>query len=125
MGIFGSIQGPIRAVLNNLINDRDLREQVKYDKYTGQAFDSELGHEVNTYASTVPYCIRLQHNADSVKEATFEVQIGDNLFMFRGTDVPEGASLKDQIVDEAGLIYKVKDIQNIFGLAVSVTVEGG
>jgi len=127
MGFFSQIQGPIKSVLRNIMGDEDLRVQITYRKYTGQAFDDSVGHTVDTFSESTLYAVRLSHTVKSalVGSGVGEIQVGDQLYLIQGDDAPDGMSVKDQIKDENGTIQKVKNVQDIFGLAVAVTIEGG
>lgn len=127
MGFYSTIRGPIKAVLDDLVNDQDLRKQVTYRRYIGQTFDASAGATVNTYSDTVCYAIKLKHNFKSIQESSYDVEVNDDLYMFKSEDLPSVAllSTKDQIRDENSNTLKIKGIDNIFDLAVSVTVEGG
>jgi len=125
MGLFSQIEGPVRAVLDDLFADEDLRDTIMYRKYSGQSFDDTVGHNVNTFSESSVYAIRLRHTHRSALAGVLNIQIGDELYMFRYDDLPIGLSLKDEIVDENGVTQKVKQIQPIFGLATAITIEGG
>ena len=125
-GIFGQIVAPTKAVLKQLLADTRLREKVTYKKFTGDAFSTALGYNVDAYEETTGIkTIRLRHNSKSVAVATAEIQAGDEVFVFLTDAFPEGASLKDQIKDGNGVIMKVKDIADAQKIATLVTVESG
>lgn len=125
MGIFGQIKVPVVAALDELLNDEDFSAEVTYKRYTGQSFNEDEGHSVSTYSSTKITMSRLRHNARSALVATASVQVGDFVFICKADDVPEGMSLKDLIVDGDGNVFPVKDINNIFDMAVVINVESG
>lgn len=125
MGIFEQIRGPVESFLDQLLASTEFSEQITYRKWTGQSFDETLKHNVATYDETPIKTARMRHNSRSVKVATADIQVGDEVFIFKSIDVPEGMSLKDLIVDSTGLIMKVKAIDNIFDIAHAVTVESG
>jgi hypothetical protein len=124
MGFFNQIEGPVKQVINDIINDPGLNQGITYRKFAGQEFSESHGHNVDTYEEYSVTTVQLRHNQRSVKEATANVEAGDPLFLFRYADLPDGVSLKDQIVSAEGATMKVKDISKIFGLAISITVEG-
>lgn len=126
MGFFTQIQGPIRAVIDQIISDQNLHEKITYRRYGSDDFDRELGHNVALYTNTAFYAVRLKHTDKSIQVLGIaDLQIGDFLFMCRASDMPTGYSLKDQIVDVESRTLKIKKIDNIFDLAFSITVEGG
>jgi len=125
MGFCSQIEGPIKKVLDDLMADVDLRKQITYRRYDSQEFSKAAGHMVNSYTDSVIYALRLRHDNSSQIAGVGPVQVGDQLYLLRDSDAPSSMSLKDEIVDEFGVTQKIKDITPIFGLAVSVTVEGG
>lgn len=126
MGIFSRIATPTRRALRDLFSDSDLSVNVTYKKFTGQGlFDSSLGYVPSTYEDHVVKAIRLRHNKKSAEMSEAPVEIGDEVFMFQAHLMPSGMSLKDLIIDEEGNEIKVKGIDNIFNIAISVSVEGG
>lgn len=124
MGLFKQIEGPTRNVLIQLLADTDLSAAVTYRKYMGQSFSEAHGHNVEVYDEVQVSALRLKHNRRTAETTQGQVEAGDPLFVFSYRDMPTGLSLKDQIVDADGAVLKVKDINNIFGLAVSITAEG-
>lgn len=124
MSLFSQVFPQIRAVLTALFNDDVLPEDVTYRSYAGQTFDSGAGRAIDAYDETTLVAVRLRHNKRSQSVSNTQVEVGDVLFMFDFRGFPVGYSLKDQIVDEAGLKYDIKGIDNIFELAISCTVKG-
>lgn len=124
MGLFGQVIPQIQAVLTQLFADDVLPEDVIYRKYSGQTFDTDLSRTIDSFDETPLVAVRLRHNQRSVAVSNSKVEVGDNLFMFDFRGFPTGYSLKDQIVDGAGVTYDIKGIDNIFELAMSCTVKG-
>lgn len=126
MSIFGQVVTSTKAVLKQLLDDAQLRELVTYRKWVSSAFDNAKGHNVAVYSDTDELkTIRLRHNSRSVAVANANVQVGDEVFVFLADDFPSDTSLKDLIVDADGIVMKVSSIDEIFGIAYSVTVESG
>lgn len=124
MGFFSQIKSPIRAVIDAIIADPDLREQITYKRYVSGSFSGGMTSTV--YSDTVFYAVRLKHTDKTVELYGLpKLSIGDFLFLIRFSDMPIDYSTKDQIVDADGNIFKVSKIDNIFDLAISVTIEGG
>jgi hypothetical protein len=105
-----------------LLSDDNFRERVTYKRYTGQSFDSSVGHTVNTYENKDLYAVRMRHNQRSVNVATSAVEVGDVLFVFDNAGFPEEFSLKDLIEDVEGNLLGVKGIDPVFDMAFFVTV---
>lgn len=126
MGLFGQLIPPTKRVLNLLLNDPQLRKIVTYRKWVSSGFDNSVGHNVDVYTNTASLrSLRLRHNSRSVSVATGNVQVGDEVFVFLAEDFPSDTSLKDLIVGPDNVTMKVKDINDIFDIAYSVTVESG
>jgi len=123
--IFRQVKGPTESVLRQLLADTRLSEKVTYKRFDSEAYDRSLRYNVASYTSYSLTGINLRHNSKSVAVATSRVQVGEPVYVFNAEDIPDGISLKDVIVDENGNELKVKAIQNIFNIAVSVTVESG
>lgn len=125
MGFFSQIEAPIKAVLDQLFADTRLRDDVTYRKYTGQAWSDEDGASVSTFSESELPVIRLQHLQSSKFVGIGSIEAGDQLYLIRSTDAVEGMSLKDEILDEMGNTQKIKSLNDIFGLAMAITLEGG
>uniref|UniRef100_A0A6M3X5H5 Uncharacterized protein n=1 Tax=viral metagenome TaxID=1070528 RepID=A0A6M3X5H5_9ZZZZ len=125
-GLFGQIVAPTKAVLKQLLADKDLREKVTYRRFTGETFSATLKYNVGVYEETTGCkTIRLRHDSKSAAAAVAEIQAGDEVFVFLTADFPAGTSLKDQIKDGNGVTMKVKDIADAQRIATLVTVESG
>ncbi len=93
--------------------------------FQSQSFDHGLGQEVNSYTEYPLDAVRLRHSQSSALVGQGGVEVGDQIYLIAGDDAPVGMSLKDEVVNEFGDVQKIIDINPIFGLAVTVTVEGG
>lgn len=124
MGLFGQVIPQIQAVLTQLFADDVLPEDVIYRSYVGQTFDSGEKRTIDSYNDVPLTAVRLRHNQRSQQVSNTHVEVGDVLFMFDFRGFPENYALKDQIVDAAGTTFDIKGIDNIFELAISVTVKG-
>jgi hypothetical protein len=125
MGLVSSAFGPTRAIVRQLLNDKDLRELVTYRLWVSQEFSREVGGNVDTYEETADLkAARLRANAKTVAVLAGNLEAGDVLFMMDAQTLPEGISKKDQIVDANGRIYKIEDIHHVFGIVVAFQVEG-
>lgn len=124
MSLFSQVFPQIRAVLTALFNDDVLPEEIIYRSYAGQTFDAGEGRAIDSFDEVQLTAIRLRHNKRSQQVSNTHVEIGDVLFMFDFRGFPENYALKDQIVDAAGTTFDIKGIDDIFELAISVTVKG-
>ena len=125
MGIFEQIRGPVESFLDQLLDSTEFSEEVTYRKWTGESFNSTLGYNVATYEGSTLKAARLRHNSRSVAVASADLQIGDEVFIFKSQHMPSEMSIKDLIVDENGITMKVKAFENIFNMAHAITVESG
>jgi len=124
MSLYTQVAGPTKAFLNQLMADKDLSRPVTYKRHKKTTFDETKGHNVTTWDSFPMPATKLLHNQRTVEVSNSKVEVGDSLFLIRGDDSPDGMTLKDQIVDEDGMKFRLKGIDNIFGIAVSITVDG-
>lgn len=120
--MFSEIIDPVTGIVAELLRDENFRELVTYKKYTGQSFDATVGYTVNTYEDSDLYAVRMRHTKNSVRLSASEVEVGDVLFIFGGSDFPSDSSLKDVIEDESGNVFGIKGIDPVFEMATIVTV---
>lgn len=125
MDLFDQIDFPVRRVLDRLMADKHLRSALVYKRFKSASFDKTVGHRVVLYDNFNDlYGIRLRHNKKSVLIASGDVEIGDEVYLVRGSEVPTGMSLKDRMEDADGNLYSITSIDNIFDLAVMISVAG-
>lgn len=122
--IFSHLDGPVKEFLTRLMSDDRLREKVTYKKYVSGAHSQSAGYKVIVYNSYSLSGVRLRHNRRSMALSSGAVSAGDEVFLFRADDLPSGISLKDQIVDAEDNTSNVGVIDNVFGLAVLISIEG-
>lgn len=125
MGIYSQIEGPIKRVLNDLFADEDLASDIRYRRFRDTAWSDADGAMVDRFRTFRIEGIRLRHTDRSKLVGIADIQIGDQLYLLRYEGAPNRMSLKDEIRDEFGNTQKLKDIANIFNLAIAITVEGG
>jgi hypothetical protein len=135
MGLFQQIQGPIKSVLNSLLADDDLSQAYTYRLYIGQVFNETLGYNVDTFRDTEVTGLLLMNPSKlttpassgmaqtSQQDVPGFLEMGDKIILFKWEDLPEGVSLKDQIITPEGETMVVKNIDRIFNLAASYKVE--
>jgi hypothetical protein len=127
MGLFSQISGPVKQVVAKLVSDPNMGKDVTYKRFVSSSFDNTLKRNVDVYQDFSIRGISLRHNRRSVQTAPGEIEVGDPIYLFKYDDFPPPetpGSVRDLIVTEEGKILKVKEIQSIFELAVSVSVEG-
>lgn len=124
MSLYSQVAGPTKAFLRQLKADKNLSRPVIYKQYVKTDFDAVKGHNVTTWKEFSITATKLLHNQRTVNASNSKIEVGDSLFLFAGEDIPTSITLKDQIVDEDGVKYRLKGIDNIFGIAVSITVDG-
>ena len=126
MGILTPALNLTRSVVRQFLRDRGVRELVTYRKWASQAFDSTEGFNVDVFNETANIrTIRLSAT-EQVQNLpiAMTIEAGQVLFMIDSADVPAGVSLKDQIVDANSVIFKVKQIQPVFGIVHAFLCEG-
>lgn len=124
MELFDQIDFPVRQVLNRLMADQHLRSTLVYKRFKSASFNQGVGHRVVLYDEFTFYGVRLRHNKKSILTASGAVEVGDEVFIIRGSDAPVGMSLKDRLEDVDGNLYSLTSIDNIFDLAVMISVAG-
>jgi len=121
---FTSVKARINAIIGDLLADGGLATTVTYRKDLGVQWNPSLSRNVAAYSDTAVSAIRTKHNRRSVNIAQAKVEEGDIAYFFQNSDMPVGMTLNDQIID-SGDTYKIKDIQDLFGVAYVVTVYSG
>jgi hypothetical protein len=126
VGLISSALGPTRAIVRQLLRDRSLREMVTYRRWKEQSFDAALGHNVEEYDDFENLkALRLQANERALKAGLMaELNAGDVIFMTDFQESPTGLSNQDLIVDAAGAVFKITEINHIFGVVYAFKVEG-
>lgn len=130
MGIFKQIQGAVNSILPTLYNDEDLTTTITWRRFKDSSFDPDEGVNVDTYTNFANIsAIRVEKEIGS-KDAgrtyppgPYAISSGDVQYLFQFDDVPEGASIRDLLVD-GSITYNVKKIYPVFGLIVKVDVIG-
>jgi len=130
VGIFDQIQGAVNSILPTLFEDEGLTSLVTWKKFTDSVFDEGHGVNVDTYVDTKDIsAIRIEKeigasNAGRIyPPGQWATTTGDVQYLFQFADVPDGASIRDLVV-EGGITYNVKKIYPVFGLIVKVDVLG-
>lgn len=124
MDLFDQIDFPVRRVLDRIMADKRARSALVYKRFKSASFDETVGYRVVLYDDFDFYGIRLRHNKKSILIASGNVEIGDEVYIVRGSDVPTEMSLKDRMEDADGNLYTLTSIDNIFDLAVMISVAG-
>jgi hypothetical protein len=130
MGIFAQIQSAVDSILPQLYEDDDLTSVVVWKKFTSSDFDEDEGVNVDVYtdyedikAIKVEKEIGSNSPGKTYPPGPWSMASGEVQYLFQHDDVPEGASIRDLIVD-GSFTYSVKKIFPVFGLIVKVDVEG-
>ena len=130
MGIFSQIQGAVDSILPQLYEDEDLTTVVTWKKFSTSEFDHDAGVNVDAYTNYADIkAIKVEKEIGSRDmwrgntQGILSIASGDVVYLFQDRNVPEGASIRDLIIDGA-FTYSVKKIFPVFGLIVKVEVEG-
>lgn len=130
MGIFKQIQGAVNSILPTLYNDADLTTIINWKRFKGSAFNEEEGVNEDTYTTFSDIAaIKVEREIASTKAGRYwppgpyGLSSGEVQLLFQFADVPEGASIRDLVVD-GSITYNVKKIYPVFGLIVKVDVIG-
>lgn len=130
MGIFKQIQGAVNSILPTLYTDEDLTTIITWKKFKASVFNETEGVNEDTYtdfanisAIKVEREIGSKNAGRTFPPGPWAVASGDVQYLFQFEDVPDGASIRDLIVD-GDITYNVKRIYPVFGLIVKVEVMG-
>lgn len=130
MGIgFRGVEVAVNKLLTSLMSDEALARDITLRRFTGQTFDADEGHNVNTYDDTTIRAIKLQHSDLSRQilgdrlQASGQLQVGAVIYLVKFDDAPGKLSLKDLINDSGEEGIKIKKLENIFELAWAITAE--
>ena len=129
MGIFGQIQNAVNSILPQLYTDEQLTTTVTWRKFAGSSFNEASGVNEDTYTDSTIKAIKVEKEVGSTNAGRsyppgpWSMASGDIQYLFKPESVPEGASIRDLIV-EGDMTYSVKKIYPVFGLIVKVEVEG-
>ncbi len=128
MGFFAQIQNSVNSELTRLFNDPDLPIDVTWKEFLDSEFDSDLGVNVTTYTDYELKAIRIEKEIGSVQTKTtppgpWTMAVGDVIYLFKHTDIPSAASIRDNLVD-GKYTYGIKRILPVFDLITKVEVKG-
>ncbi len=132
MAIFKQIQGAVNSILPSLYTDEDLTTDITWKKFKSSEFVEEEGANVDAYTNfTNIKAIKVEREIGSTNPGRafppgpWAIASGDVQYLFQFADVPDGASIRDLVIDnETHITYNVKKIYPVFGLIVKVDVIG-
>lgn len=129
MFLLNSVRKQAVAWILRLREDPQLKDVVIYKKFVSRIYSEEVGHNIDTFDNYEIIAIKTEHTKESIDVAreyppTSELQIGDRLYIFIPTELPEGISLKDELVGGDAKVYSIKSIQPIYGIVTLITVDG-
>lgn len=127
MGMFGQIRNSVNSILPRLYEDPELVTNITWRKYSGSAWNDAEGYAEETYVDYAIAAIKLEKENKSATSGTrstgVSMSIGDVVYLFQYTDLPDGISTRDVIV-ENGYSYSVEKIYPVFELVTKVEVKG-
>lgn len=130
MSIFKQIKGAVNSILPSLYSDPELTTTITWKKFKSSVYNEEEGVNEDAYTNfTGIAAIKVEKEIGSTNAGrTFPpgpwaVASGEVQYLFQFGDVPDGASIRDLIVDGA-ITYNVKRIYPVFGLIIKVEVIG-
>jgi hypothetical protein len=122
--LFKSVAPHIARILNDIISSEMVRVLVTYKKHTGDAFDSTTRRGKATFTSyTNTPTAKISHTTKSAAMLGSKIQSGDLMYVIQASDLPDGISLKDEIIDDTK-VMKILDIQWLFSFGVVLTARG-
>lgn len=130
MGIFAQIQSAVDSILPQLYEDEDLTVTITWKVFASSEFNEDTGVNEDTYTDyTDITAIKVEKEIGSTNPGRsyppgpWAMASGDIQYLFRHNHVPDGASIRDLIV-EGNQTYSVKKIFPVFNLITKVEVEG-
>ena len=111
--------------IKTVIEDPKLKKDVVYHRFKSESFDAVLGYNVEVYDELEITGCKFKATAKTGAVRESLIQIGEPVFLFRPADLGEPLSVKDQIVDEEGAVFKVKSVVPLHGIATEILVESG
>jgi hypothetical protein len=127
MGMFSQIKGAVNSILPSLYDDDELAIDITWRKFTGSVFNETTGVNEETYTESTVRAIRIEKETQGMttgrQSGGVPITVGDVAYLFKGPDIPDGASTRDIIVD-SGYAYAIDKIVPVFGLVTKVEVRG-
>lgn len=127
MGMFAQIKSSVNSILPSLYEDEELATDITWRKFTGSVFNETSGVNDETYEESTIRAIRIEKETQGMstgrQSGGVPITVGDVVYLFKGPDLPEGASTRDIIV-ESGYAYAIDRITPVFGLVTKVEVKG-
>lgn len=114
--LFASVTPKIRNILEQIIGSALVNRTITWKLYQGDSFDSGAGYPVSQFTEyTGINAARTVHNTKSAKAVGGEVEVGDAMYLVRNEELPDGISMKDEIVDtDDSVTLKISNIQWVF-----------
>lgn len=127
MGMFSQIKGAVNSILPSLYEDDELATDVTWRKFSGSVFNETTGVNEETYTNYTVRAIRIEKETQGAATGRasggVSITVGGVVYLFKGPDIPDGASTRDIIVD-SGYAYAIERITPVFGLVTKVEVKG-
>jgi hypothetical protein len=129
MGMFKQVKRSVNSILPRLFGDEDLVTEVTWKVFTSSTFNESTGVNEDQYEDSELTAIRIDKDIGSSNAGKnfppgpFAMSTGEVQYLFESGEVPDGASIRDVIVD-GSLVYNVKRIVPIFDLITRVEVKG-
>lgn len=121
---FTSVKARINKIISDLLADEGLAVTITHKKDLGVVWSDEFKRNVASTSDTSMPAIRTKHNRRSVQVSGSGVEEGDIVYFVQNSDMPSIITLNDRIVEGANS-YRIKNIQDLFGVAYIVTVYSG
>jgi len=125
MSILTSNLPALKAAVEKLFQDPELKRAVTYKRFVSETFSEALGYNVEQYTDLEVTGCKFRSTAKTAVVQEGSIQIGEPVFLFRPLDLGTEISTKDQIKDADGSIFKVKGLIPLHGIATEIIVESG
>jgi len=126
----GLAQSALDSVFPELLQEDRLSSEVTWRKFSSSAYNPDAGYNEDRYEVFVMRAIKIDRVLGVGGGTGYPMGVegaqlaeGQVIFLFDPADVPEGASIRDTIVDGVTQ-YKIKTIYPVYGLITKVLAQG-
>jgi hypothetical protein len=127
---FSQIKSSLRSFMPRLFDDDALAVDIVWRRFLKSEFNAEKGYNEDVFEETDARAVKLDASLGFSGGASFPsnaegsgLEYGLTRFVFRSSEVPEGANIRDQLL-EGSYTYRIKKITPILDVVVQVDAEG-
>jgi hypothetical protein len=125
MGMTTNIIRAASASIDKLFEDKNLVRQITWQWNAGQSFDDENQVSSNVYLDYhLPGIYTEKEKFAVPSPGESRVQTTEAAFLVRVSDLPEGFSKSDKIINAEGESFRIERNENMMDYALRVVVKG-